>query len=210
MVDEKMARLLIVDKHPAVCRGLSLYLSSFGYMVIGVTENAREVYVCVEKQKPDVVILDIDLVNGDGIELIHSFSESRDRPDFLVFSGLPVKYYASRSLAAGASGFVSKSDNISKVSAALTAIGDGYSYFPGGTHRHGKNILSDQEMIEALTDRELAAFKALARGEGRQRERNTQGIGRRSLTAVKPILYRKLGASTVVELIDLARRNGLA
>lgn len=210
MNDGKMARLLIVDKHPVICQGLSLYLSSIGYTAPRCMTSAREACDCIDAQSADIVILDVDLADGDGIELIANWSGSRSCPDFLVFSSRPVRYYASRSLAAGASGFVSKNDDISKVAAALVAIGDGYSYFPDGTQRHGRNILSDQEMIEALTDRELAAFKVLARGEGRQRERNTMGIGGRSLSAVKPVLYRKLGVSNVVELIDLARRNGLA
>ncbi|WP_413614699.1 response regulator transcription factor [Halomonas cupida] len=210
MLDRKVPRILIIDRHPVVFEGLSLYLSSLEYMVLGGVTNTREARECIGAQAPDVVILDIDLVDGDGIDLVHGFSESRDRPDFLVFSAQPTKYYAIRSLAAGASGFVSKSDDISKVAKALAAIGDGYSYFPEGTRRHGKNILSDQQMLEALTDREIAAFKVLAREGGRQHAQDASGASRRSFSAVKPILYRKLGVSSVVELIDLARRSGFS
>jgi DNA-binding NarL/FixJ family response regulator len=102
-------RVLIVDDHPefrAVAREL---LEDAGYVVTGEAEGAAEALAAAAAQSPDVVLLDIQLANGDGFEVSSTLARERDGPAVVLVSSRSAEDYGRRVARCGARGFISKS-----------------------------------------------------------------------------------------------------
>jgi DNA-binding NarL/FixJ family response regulator len=111
------ASVLIVDDHPrfrAVAREL---LNDAGYVVIGEAAGAAEGVAMATAHAPDVVILDIQLPDGDGFEVAARLAQGRQQPAIVLVSTREAEEYGRRVERCGARGFVSKS----RLSAATLA-----------------------------------------------------------------------------------------
>src|SRR4030081_121283 len=125
-------RVLIVDDHPIVRQGLRRMIESEPDLVVcGDVQTEREARAAIRALAPDVVIVDISLAQGDGLELVRDVHAQRPDLPMLVLSMHDELIYAERLLAAGASGYIMKhaaSDQL------LIALRQG---FARGPHRSG-------------------------------------------------------------------------
>ena len=111
-------RVLIVDDHQpfrAVARGL---LESAGYVVTGEATDAEEALAAVASDRPDAVLLDVQLPDCDGFTVATSLAAS-DGPAVVLISSREADDYGRRVAACGARGFISKSNLTAATFAAL-------------------------------------------------------------------------------------------
>src|SRR4030081_543368 len=102
-------RVLIVDDHPIVRQGLRRMIEPEPDLVVcGEVQTEREARTAIRALSPDVVIVDISLAQGDGLELVRDVHAQRPDLPMLVLSMHDELIYAERLLAAGASGYIMK------------------------------------------------------------------------------------------------------
>ena len=103
----KARRVLIVDDHPIVRQGLRRVMENEDDLTVcGEAESARDARIAIKELNPDVVIADISLKQGDGIELVRDVRAHHPQLPILVLSMHDETIYAERMLSAGANGYI--------------------------------------------------------------------------------------------------------
>ncbi len=122
-------RILVVDDHPIVRRGLRELLTNEPDLeVCGEAEDVAAALLAVETEQPDVVVVDLSLRGGHGLDLIRQLQAQKTHARILVSTMHDESLYAERSLRAGASGFINKQESSDKIIVAIRHILRGEIY----------------------------------------------------------------------------------
>src|ERR1700761_6002125 len=122
-------RVLIVDDHPIVRQGLRRMIEPEPDLVVcGEVQTEREARTAIRALAPDVVIVDISLAQGDGLELVRDVHAQQPDLPMLVLSMHDELIYAERLLAAGASGYIMKNAGSHPLLIALRKVLEGETY----------------------------------------------------------------------------------
>jgi DNA-binding NarL/FixJ family response regulator len=167
----KRLRILVVDSHPIFREGLANFVSMQSDMVcVGEADSIRTAHAEVEKDPPDLMVLDLWLKGGDGLELLKSLKARFPELRFLVLSHHDEMLYAERAIRAGANGYLMKEEATQTVIDGLRAIGLGrmtvsrrvearmFQRFVNGGRQE------ESELLGNLSDRELHIFQMLGTG----------------------------------------------
>src|ERR1700686_4324184 len=167
----KVRRVLIVDDHPIVRQGLRRVMENEEDLeVCGEAETARDARIAIKELTPDVVIADISLKQGDGIELVRDVRAHHPHLPILVLSSHDEAIYAERMLAAGANGYIMKQAASEQFLGSLRHVLDGHIYvseavgnnmihkFAAGGPRRSANP------IDRLSNRELQILHMIGKG----------------------------------------------
>ncbi|QJP95736.1 response regulator [Pseudomonas fluorescens] len=199
-------KVLIVDDHPLICHAIRSALATIGFESVGETADGVDAIRMIESLTPDIVILDIGLEKLDGLSVLKRIRRDKLNTRVLVFTSQAKENYASRCLQAGASGFVSKNEPISKLVKAIETIADGYIFFPKDAMPLPGSVDATAD-LEDLTDRELQIFKLLAEGLSNSDIASRLSLSNKTVSGHKVNIQSKLGVASVVELADIARRH---
>lgn len=168
---ENTIKILIVEDHPIFCLGLSEIINQEEDLrVCGNAENVEQALEQVDQLQPDLVIADITLQSGDGIDLVKSMTKSHKGLPVLMLSMHDEFVYAERALHAGARGYIMKQEAMESVVTAIRLVLDGKIYLNEHVKEHILLNLSenprtkDKAPIARLTDRELEVFRLIGRG----------------------------------------------
>jgi DNA-binding NarL/FixJ family response regulator len=164
-------RVLIVDDHPILRKGLSLLINSEPDLtVVAEAENAQQAQEKIEAHQPDMLIVDISLPGIDGIELIKTVKLShRDLPA-LVVSMHDESLFAERALRAGARGYIMKQEALDKVLVAIRRVLAGEIFVSEkiATSMLEKLVSSEDKAVSSpiglLSNRELTVFQMIGQG----------------------------------------------
>lgn len=204
-------KILIVDDHPVVVLALKIILAQNGFEVVAETNNGVDALKLIKELSPDAVILDIGIPQLDGLEVIERSRKQLKRPPILVLTAQPSDHFVSRCIQAGASGFVSKQKDMTEVTGALRAILSGHSYFPILSNSNviaGSN-LDEAELIKKLSTREMVVLQQLAVGLSNKEIAERMLLSNKTISTYKTRLLEKLNAKTLVDIIEIAKRNSL-
>lgn len=205
------ARILIVDDHPLVREGLAKLIDLEGDLrVVGEAETVAEARKAAEQLKPDLVVLDITLREGNGLDLVRDLRVRCPKTSVLVISMHDETIYAERALKAGARGYLMKDQARGNVIAAIRKVLSGEVYL---SLRMSQQILDKMATggapgggspVDVLSDRELEVFRLL--GEGLSTRQVAQQVHRsiRTIDAHRENIKRKLRLSSAAELIKRA------
>lgn len=167
----RKSTVLVVDDHPVVCRGLIQLISEQDDMeVCGESDSRVEALQLVKQRRPDLVVVDISLKDGSGIDLIFEIREWNPQARVLVTSIHDESLYADRALRAGAMGYVQKQESAATLIEAIRTVASGRMYL---SHRMterlviyalGNNDQNQASPIDNLSNRELEVFELLGHG----------------------------------------------
>src|ERR1700722_17017933 len=122
-------RIFIVDDHPLIREGLAAQIATQPNLnLCGEAEDMAEAMARVVAAEPDLVIVDISLKNGNGIDLVKRLKAKAPSLVILVWSMHPESLYAERALHAGARGYVNKGVSASLIMKAIKTLLDGKTY----------------------------------------------------------------------------------
>ncbi len=161
------AKIMIVDDHPIVREGLTLRISAQPDLTIcGEAATEDEAVLRVAELRPDLLIVDISLDSGNGLEVIKRVKAANPGVKMLVLSGHKESLYAERALRAGAMGYVNKQESSGKLLEAIRTILDGKRYVSADvTQRLISQSLGEavngKTPMELLTNRELEIFRMI-------------------------------------------------
>ena len=167
------SRILIIDDHPLFREGLQQLIDRTTELVVcGEAEDAAEAHKAIAVLKPDLVLVDISLGVGSGIDLIKAIKSQHEDLPILVISMHDESLYAERALRAGAVGYVMKHERGKRVLAAISRVLGGDIYL---SEKMSSSMLSklmrgkdDRPVspVQTLSDRELEVFGLLGQGKG--------------------------------------------
>jgi two-component system response regulator EvgA len=204
-----MTTILIVDDHPA----MRLVLRHHLLQLLGVDEvieadNGQCAIELVRARMPDLVLLNLDIPRSSGLDVAPRLRAIHPQVRILVVTALDPAVFISRSWQAGAQGFVSKTQDIKEILRAVEAVLAGYTVFPvlnrGGAPRQAMS--ADEEILRRLSDKELVVLQMLARGMSYKAISASLFISNKTVSSYKARIMGKLQVSSLVELVDFARR----
>ena len=169
---ERVARILIVDDHPIVREGLAMRIAHQpGLEVCGEAADIGDAIKQVISLAPDLVIIDIALKSGNGIDLIKRIKAHTSSVRMLVWSMYNEALYAERALRAGAMGYITKELATDKIIEAIQRVLDGKIFLSEGLaddllNRVVGNMgeVGEFSAVNTLSDRELEVFQLLGQG----------------------------------------------
>jgi two-component system response regulator EvgA len=207
-----MKSALIADDHPVVRATVRMVLKNERYTSIYEACSGNEVMSMLREHTPHLVVLDLQLPGLDGLEVLARIKANELKCRVLVFTGYDAAFYQERCLRAGAMGYVAKTQQLEQLQNAVRALDSGYSYFPGsiiGASAMGKLQLSEKQMIDRLSDRELCIFVHLAQGMASKDIAERHCLSTKTVSTYKQRLMGKLGVESGVHLREFAARNHL-
>ena len=208
-----MIKVLIADDHPVVRRGLRQILEEAPDVVVGAeVGSAHEVLSAVREQSWTVVVLDISLPGGNGIDLIKDIR--RERPDtrVLILTAHSEEQYAVRALKAGAAGFLNKESAPAKLAEATARVAGGGRYVSAALAETLASILSGDVRgmpHECLSDREFEILKLLASGKTVSDVAELLALSVKTISTHRTRILKKMNMRTNAELTHYAVRQGL-
>jgi DNA-binding NarL/FixJ family response regulator len=202
--------VLIVDDHPIVRQGLRRMIDPEPDLVVcGEAESDRDARIAIRELEPDVVIVDISLLQGDGLELVRDVHAQRPRLPLLVLSMHEEVIYAGRVLAAGASGYIMKHAASEQLLVALRRVLAGERYLSpslaaavdeAGTEDPPGSSACDP--IERLSTRELQVLTLIGRGLSSREAAGALGVSIKTVESHRQSLKRKLNLLTNAQLLQ--------
>jgi DNA-binding NarL/FixJ family response regulator len=207
-----MTKVLVVDDHPIVRRGIKEILSEELDLEILETADARETATLVKDPALELVVLDLELPGKHGLELLKEIKTTRPKLPILVLSIYPEEQFAVRVLKAGASGFVSKDAASEDLVRAVRKI------LRGGKHvsdRVAEFLLSEvkNEPVSSphqkLSDREFQILRLLGLGKTVGSIANDLSLSVATVSTYRARILEKLDMKTTAELVRYAIQSGL-
>jgi len=204
-------RVLIVDDHPIVRQGLRRMIETENDLVVcGEVETEREARAAIRVLAPDIVIVDISLAQGDGLELVRDVHAQTPNLPMLVLSMHDELIYGERLLAAGASGYIMKQAASEQLLIALRRVLSGGIYTSDslanslGKARLDGVISMGSDPIERLSNRELQVLSLIGRGLSSREAAEGLGLSVKTVETHRQSLKRKLNLVTNAQLLQYA------
>ena len=207
---EKQREVLIVDDHPLIRKGLCDAIGeTHDLKVCDEAGGLHEALEAVARRMPDMILLDLNLKDGNGWDFIKRVRAERGDVPILVVSVCDEEIYAARLLQAGANGYLMKDASIGQVIGAIRkvlrgdiAVSDAIASRLIRTATSANGQTGDAAELDRLSDRELQVFELL-RGEKSNREiADYLGISQKTIGTYKARLMEKLGVRTTSELMS--------
>lgn len=207
-----MLKVIVVDDHPFIRSSVKMLLQREKCDVVAEADNGVDAVQLVIAHKPDMVVLDITIPKLDGMEVIRRIRGLAVPTKILVLTALSAKFYSKRCMSAGAAGFISKTDGLDELARGVKIVMSGYGYFPdlqSVSVRRNDGSPSDDELINYLSNRELAILKQLSNGLSNKEIGDLMLLSNKTVSTYKARLIEKLNVTSVVYLADFAKRNDL-
>ena len=206
-----MNSVFIIDDHPVIRLAIRMLLEHEGYKVVGETDNGCDAIQMVRECLPDLIILDISIPKLDGLEVLCRFNAMNTQMKTLILTAQSPTLFATRCMRSGADGYVCKEGDLSELLRAIRAVLSGYNYFPSqalnaaGSECHSHEL----ELFKSVNDRELMVLQLFAQGRTNKEIAKGMFLSNKTVSTYKKRLMQKLKAKSLVELIELAKRNAL-
>jgi DNA-binding NarL/FixJ family response regulator len=202
-------RIFLVDDHAMFREGLrQLIERDPDLTVCGDAASAEEALLGVEELKPDLVIVDLSLSGGTGIDLIKSLRARYEDLPLLVVSMHEETLYAERALHAGANGYVMKQEPAKTVKAAIRKVLAGDMHLSESMSAamlkklmRGGSAEPAESPIEKLSDRELEVFRMLGQGKMTRQIAGELGLSIATINSFRNRIKEKLELKNAAELV---------
>jgi DNA-binding NarL/FixJ family response regulator len=201
--------IAIVDDHPLVREGLSARISAQPDMeVCGEADGIESAMELIVAKRPSLVIVDIALRDGHGIDLIKRIVAAGVNTRMLVVSAYDESLFAERALRAGALGYINKQELQGKVVEALRTVLRGERYLSSAMAQRliaqAIGSKAAQGGTEALTDRELQIFQLVGRGKSTREIAHELNVSVHTIDSHREHIRAKLDLRSGTELIQRA------
>ena len=203
--------VIIIDDHPLFSRGLAqLIETQRDYKVIGMGKNRNEALSLVDNVTPDLAIVDLNLGQEDGLELIKDILAIHPQTKILVLSMHDERFYAERALKAGAKGYIMKAEAETQVINAIKTVTSGNIYLSEEEKKQIKELARGSESadkfdtISSLSDRQLQIFTLIGKGLGTVEIASKLNLSIKTIDTHKENIKSKLHCASSAELRQMA------
>lgn len=207
-------RIMLVDDHPIVRRGLrDILADAFPGSVIQEVGSGRDATDLVLDHHWDVMVLDLSLPDGSGLDVLKRVRHHQPRLPVLILSMHTADQFARRAIAAGASGYLTKDTADSELVTAVSRLLRGGKYFgPEVLERVALGLHPDRDERphERLSDREYEVLRMIGSGKTVSEIASALTLSVKTVSTYRARVLDKMGMRTNAELTHYAVRHGLA
>jgi len=196
-----LIKVIIVDDHPLFSKGLSsLIISQHPYMVVGEARNLVDALEMARSKKPHLAIVDLNLGNENGMDVITGLQLVDSKIKILVLSMHDERYHAEKVLQAGAHGYIMKEAAGDKVIDAIKTVMAGKVYLSTAEKERlysykGKTSQEEKDpfiLLRNLTDRQLQIFSLIGKGLGTAEIAKKLSLSSKTVDAHKENIKNKI------------------
>jgi DNA-binding NarL/FixJ family response regulator len=202
--------VFIADDHPIVRKGIREILdSAIGIKVLGEAESGGQCLEMVREMKPDVLILDMELPDINGVEVLLQLAEGKATVHTLALSSYDDREYISQMLLNGASGYLIKDEVPEMIVEAVRGVARGETGWVSRkvATRLSQILKEDKADKGNLTSRELDVLRLLVEAQTNAEIAFNLGISEKTVEKHLESIFKKLGVASRVEAAVLAVRE---
>ncbi|HET9215793.1 MAG TPA: response regulator transcription factor [Terriglobia bacterium] len=211
----KKVRILIADDHGIVRTGLRLQIErNEAFEVVGEASDGREAVRLAELLTPDIVIMDIAMPNLNGIQAAAQIVKNQPTTGIIILSMHSDETYITRTLAAGAKGYLLKENAEVDLSRAIEVVAQGKPFFSPAI---ASTLLEDymrqmqqrglQDSYDLLTDREKEILQLLAEGKTNKDVASMLNLSTNTVETHRTRIMQKLDLHSAAEIVLYAVRK---
>jgi NarL family two-component system response regulator LiaR len=213
--DEATVRVLIVDDHAVVRRGIRALLSEAGgFEVVGEVDNGQAALQCAQETQPDVILMDLLMPGMDGIEATRQITRRLPTTRILVLTSFAADNQVFPAIKAGAAGYLLKDSSPAELVRAVRQVHRGEpSLHPTIARMLLREIAQPAERrpaAEALTEREMAVLRLVAQGLSNQDIADRLVVSEPTVRGHVSRILAKLHLASRTQAALYAVREGLA
>ncbi|MCK5674849.1 MAG: response regulator transcription factor [Spirochaetales bacterium] len=203
-------KIVVVEDHPIVRRGI-VQLINFEDDIcsVGEADSTSEALEVINKQKPDLVLVDLSLKGGSGLELIKDLKKLYPELLIIVVSLHDENVYAERVIRAGAKGYIMKSEATESILTAIRQVLKGGLYLSSNIQTKilnkmvgGVKTLASE--VDVLSDREFEVLELIGKGFSTRKIAEELHLSIKTIETYKSHIKTKLNISNSTELIKFA------
>ena len=204
-------KILLVDDHVIVRSGLRNLLTSVMSTEILEAATGRDALLMLRRDRPDLVLLDLNLPGIGGLELLRRMLLEDKAARILVLSMHAEPLYAARAMELGARGYLSKNTSADELLTAVRRAAAGGRYIESAIAQElALQRVSPHHGLADLTERELEIMRLLADGMSLAEIADALGVGYKTVANGCSQIKAKLGVGRTGELVRLAMTLGIA
>ncbi len=209
MQPDRTVRLLIVDDHELVRDGIRARLESENELeIIGEAEDGRQAVSLVEQLQPDLVMLDINMPEMNGLDAVEEI-RARELPcNILMLSLYDNTEYVRRAMALGTNGYLLKDVSQSEMAKAIKIAAGGGFYISESLALSLEDLGESNDPYH-LTDREREILVAIANGKLNKQIAGELNISVRTVESHRSAIRQKTGGGNAAGLTRIAAKLGL-
>jgi DNA-binding NarL/FixJ family response regulator len=204
-------RVVVIDDHPIVRQGLVGVLEDEADLeVVGEYGSAREGLGHMGRVQPDVVLLDLEMPDLDGIDALPALIAAKPDLAVLVFTAYDTEERVLGALRAGAKGYLLKGASAEEIGRAVRLVAAGGSYLePRVATQVIAQVQAPRRDALRLSEREREVLRLVADGMATKQVARSLGITERTVKFHVNSIFHKLGADSRAQAVALAVQRGL-
>jgi two-component system nitrate/nitrite response regulator NarL len=204
-----MIRVMLVDDHPLFREGVSARLSmSDEIILVGEAENGHQLLERLDELKPDVVLMDINMPEMNGMDVLEIMAEREDKTKFIILSMHDDKEYIIPVIRLGAYGYMLKDVSGDEMIKAIKVVAKGKKHFSQDVAA----ILAQEDAEKSenrLTNREQLILRLISLGYGNKKIAQELNNSVRTVETHKRNITKKLNINTISGLVRYAIKHGI-
>ncbi len=209
-----MIEIMIADDHSMIREGLKQLLELEGDMkVVAEASNGKECLEIIGEVRPDVLLLDINMPEKNGLEVLEELNLTKKRPQILILTVHNEVDYLLKAVEIGVDGYVLKDSESAELKKAIQTVVSGETYIQPNLipALNSKRVErdSDKDKIDNLTRRELQVLKLLAVGSYNKEIAEKLGISERTVKNHVSNIFKKLEVTDRTQAAVFTIRNNL-
>ncbi|QLG44411.1 response regulator [Costertonia aggregata] len=204
-----MIKVLIADNHPVVRLGIKQVIESAkDCEVIDTASTTEELLKKLEKITPDVVMLEMDIPEINGIATLRKIKQEYPDVKVLMYSGQSEDVYALSTIRAGAFGYLSKTADLDYIISGIRKVAEGNMFI---TNELAQRLAFDEgtqkprRFFRKLSSREVEVLKLLASGKRNKDVAAGLNLNEKTVSTYKARLMKKLNVDNLVDLLQQAK-----
>ncbi len=208
-------KVILADDHRMIREGLRRIIeSTTDIEVVDEVSSGFEVLESIEKNDPDILVLDISMPGKSGFDILKDLSVTGHIKSMkvLILSMHPEDKFALRAIKAGASGYLTKESAADELLNAVRKLGGGGKYITSGLAEKLAFDFAldvDKDPLENLSDREFQILQLLAEGKSQQEMASSLHLSPSTINTYRRRILEKLNLSSTADLIKFAIEKGI-
>ena len=205
--------ILLVDDHPVVRQGYRRVLENQSdFRVVAEADSAASAYSAFKQHAPHVVVLDISMPGASGLEAIRNIRSRDNRARILVFSMHTETVLVKAAFDAGASGYVTKSNEPAALIRAIRSVAQGERAMSDDIAHilAAESLTPSRSALDQLGEREIEILRQFAAGSTTKQIASNLNLSVKTVQNYHYLIKAKTGMRTDAQLVRLAAECGLA
>jgi len=208
-----MIKIILVDDHAIVRKGIKALLEEEkDIQILGEADNYADVFTLLDKELPDLVMLDVDIPGRNGFEILKDIKVLYPPLKVLILSMQSEDQFGLRAIKAGAYGYISKDNSNEELRNAVRRVYEGRKYISSSVMEQLADVYdkgTDKPAHELLSDRELQILCMISSGKPVTAIAGELSLSPATIATYRSRVLKKLRLKSNVEMTAYAIRNHL-